>query len=333
MHHASGWHNKPISDITPPFFGKIEVDRFEAMTTLIEVVEQGSLSAASRSLRVPVTTVSRRVTDLEALVGTRLLVRTTRKLSLTDAGAAYLQAARRIVGEVAEAEREAAGEFQSPRGELVITAPLLFGRLHVLPLVAEFLGRFSEINVRLMLSDRNVHLVDDHVDMAVRIGKLPDSELVATRVGVMRSVICASPALLARHGVPQSPEDLARLPCVSVSAPMPMAEWLLRKPGSVEVIRVAVAPRLTVSTAEAAADAAMQGIGAVRLLHYQVAEGVRTGRLRLLLQPYEPEPAPLHLVHAARGQMPLKMRLFIDFAAPRLREALLDLGQVQESSA
>jgi DNA-binding transcriptional LysR family regulator len=298
------------------------MDRFEAMSTLLAIVGKGSLSAASRALHVPVTTVSRRLSDLEALLGTRLLIRTTRKLTLTDAGAAYVEAARRIVAQVEEAEREAAGEFLAPRGELVLSAPILFGRLHVLPVVADFLAQFAEINVRLLLSDRNAHLVEDHVDMAVRIGRLPDSSMVATRVGSMRTVICASPALLAAHGAPQVPEDLQRFPCVSVDTPMPIAAWLVRKPKSGALVEIPVVSRLSVSTAEAAADAAIRGIGATRLLHYQVADAVQAGKLRIILKPFEPEPAPIHLVHAARGHMPLKMRRFIDFAVPRLRKAL-----------
>lgn len=308
------------------------MDRFEAMTALLAIVEQGSLSAAGRALRVPVTTVSRRISDLEELLGTRLLIRTTRRLTLTDAGAAYVEAARRIVAQVQEAEREAAGEFLEPRGELVLTAPILFGRLHVLPVVADFLAQFAEINVRLVLSDRNVHLVDDHIDMAVRIGKLPDSTLVATRVGSMRTVICASPELLAVHGEPQVPADLQRFPCVSVDTPMPIAAWLVREPDSGSLVQLPVTPRLTVSTAEAAADAAVRKVGAVRLLHYQVAAAARAGRLRIILESFEPEPAPIHLVHAARGQMPVKMRRFIDFAAPRLREALREFESAGRAS-
>jgi DNA-binding transcriptional LysR family regulator len=299
------------------------MDRFEAMATLLAVVQQGSLSAAGRALSVPVTTISRRVADLEALLGTRLLLRTTRKMTLTDAGVAYVEAARRIVAQVEEAEREAAGEFQAPKGELVITAPLMFGRLHVLPAVAAFLEQFAEISVRLVLSDRNVHLVDDHIDMAVRIGRLADSAMVATRVGSMRSVICMSPALLARHGRPAKPEDLSRIPCVAVQAPMPVVEWMVRDPTTGALTRASISARLTVSTAEAAADAAIRNVGAVRLLHYQVAAAVRAGELQIVLEDFEPEPAPIHLVHAERGQLPLKMRRFIDFVAPRLREALL----------
>jgi DNA-binding transcriptional LysR family regulator len=297
------------------------MDRFEAMAMLLEVVEQGSLSAASRALRVPVATLSRKISDLEALLGTRLLIRTTRKLSLTDAGVTYIAAARRIVEQVEEAEREAAGEFTAPKGELVMTAPLLFGRLHVLPVVTDFLGLFPDINVRLLLADRNLHLVDDHVDMAVRIGALPDSSMVATRIGSMRMVVCASPALLASHGTPVAPQDLQHTPCIMLDTPSPFAGWRFRADVG-DMIEVPVVPRLSVTTAEAAAQAAIGGAGFTRLLQYQVAEAVDAGRLHIVLETFEPAPAPIHLVHAARGQMPLKMRRFIDFAAPRLRQTL-----------
>jgi len=296
------------------------------MSLLLTVVEKGSLSAAGRTLRMPVATLSRRISDLEARIGARLLVRTTRRLSLTDAGLAYVAAARRIVDLVEEAEREAAGEFTTPKGELVLTAPVLFGRLHVLPVVTEFLALFPQIDVRLVLADRNLPLVDDHVDMAVRIGRLPDSTMVATRIGAMRTVVCASPALLAAHGVPAVPEDLERLPCVAFDA-IPLPGWGFRRPGSGTPVELSIRPRLTVSTAEAAAAAAIADVGATRLLHYQVADAVAAGGLRLVLEDFEPEPAPVHLVHAARGQMPLKMRAFLDFAAPRLRAALAGIGR------
>lgn len=302
------------------------MDRFEAMSMLLEVVDKGSLSAAGRSLGVPVPTLSRKISDLEALLGTRLLIRTTRRLSLTDAGLGYMAAARRILDAVEEAEREAGGEFTAPKGELVVTAPVLFGRLHVLPVVSEFLALFPAINVRLLLSDRNLHLVDEHVDMAVRIGSLPDSGMIATRVGSMRTVICASPALLAADGVPGTPEDLPRLPCITFDAPAAALGWRLQPSGSRPTIDIPVTPRLSVTTAEAAAEAAIRGVGVARLLHYQVADAVAAGKLRIILEDFEPEPAPIHLVHAARGQMPLKMRRFLDFAAPRLREALRRIG-------
>jgi len=302
------------------------MDRLEAMAMLVSVTEQGSLSAAARYLRVPLATLSRKVSDLEKTLGARLLIRTTRRLTLTDAGVAYVAAARRILEDVENAEREAAGEYTEPRGELTLTAPVMFGRLHVLPVVAEFLATWPAINVRLSLTDRNVDIVEDHVDMAVRISRLPDSAMVATKVGEMRTVLCASPALLAEHGKPQRPEDLCRLPCVTVDAPILSPSWRFRVPGGSSAIDVAVMPRLSVSSTEAAAEAAGYGVGVARLLYYQAARGLANGTLQTLLEDYEPEPQPVHLVHASRGQMPLKMRCFLDFAVPRLREVLKRSG-------
>ncbi len=298
------------------------MDRFEAMSMLVSVTETGSLSAASRALQVPLATLSRKISDLEALLGTRLLTRTTRKLTLTDVGVAYVASARRILEQVEEAERTAAGEFTMPRGELVVTAPIMFGRLHVLPVVAGFLAAFPEINIRLALGDRNVNLVDDHVDMAVRIGKLPDSSMVATSIGTMRLVTCASPALLAARGEPLEPAALGRFPCVAVGTPLPSPSWRFRDPRSGAAIDIPLQPRLTVTTTEAAVDAASLSVGVTRLLHYQVVDPVDRGQLRIILAAYEPEAAPVHLLHVSRGQMPLKMRRFLDFAAPRLRQAI-----------
>lgn len=298
------------------------MDRLEAMSMLVSVTETGSLSAAARRLGVPLATLSRKISDLEARLGARLLIRTTRKLTLTDAGAAYVAAARRILEQVEEAEHMAAGEFVEPKGELVVTAPLMFGRLHVLPVVAEFLAAFAAIDVRLVLSDRQVNLIDDHVDMAVRIGPLPDSSMVATAIGTMRMVTCASPALLAADGVPQTPADLLRWPCVAVDTPLHSPSWRFRDPHSRAAVDLPLRPRLSVTTPEAAADAASLSVGVTRLLHYQAVEAVARGTLRIILEAYEPEPAPVHLVHVSRGQMPLKMRRFLDVAAPRLREAI-----------
>jgi DNA-binding transcriptional LysR family regulator len=276
-------------------------------------------------MRVPVPTLSRKVADLEAQLGTQLLTRTTRQLILTDAGVAYAAAARRILEQVDEAERQAAGEFTTPRGELVITAPVLFGRLHVLPLIADFLAQFPEVNVRLMLGDRNVNLVDDQIDMAVRIGKLPDSGMIATRVGSMRRVVCGSPKLLKGQGIPQTPEELAGMPCVTTIGVQALGPgWRFRHPGTGADTEVAISPRLATS-AEAAVDAALRGVGLVCLRHYQVVDAVKARKLRIVLETYEAEPAPVHLIHATRGQMPLKMRRFLDFAAPRLRKALVEL--------
>ena len=218
------------------------------------------------------TTVTRKISDLESVLGAKLLVRTTRKLSLTDAGISYLAAARRIIDQVEEAEREVAGEFTAPKGELVVTAPIQFGQLHVLPVLIDFLALFPQINVRLLLLDRNVQLVEDHVDMAVRIGKLPDSTMIATAIGSMRMVVCASPEFLADRAIPQTPEELQRLPCVTFDGPTPSPGWQLRDPQTNAPMIVPVTSRLSVTTVEGAVRAAIRNVGVTRLLYYQVAE-------------------------------------------------------------
>jgi DNA-binding transcriptional LysR family regulator len=300
------------------------MDRLEAMTILLRVVEKGSFSAASRELGMPLATVSRKVNELESHLGTRLLVRTTRKLALTDAGVVYVASARRILEQLDETERIAAGEFNTPRGELILTAPVLFGRLHILPVVTDFLAAYPKINVRLLLSDRNLHLIDDHVDLAARIGPLPDSSIVATRIGAMRTVVCASPTLIAGHGMPKNPDDLATLPCVNFDF-QPASAWPFRLQGAKGITDVPIRPRLSVSTAEAAVWAAAQGVGVTRVLHYQCADAVHDGLLRIILADFEVEPLPVHLIHAGRGALPSKMRAFLDFAASRLRTRLTSL--------
>jgi DNA-binding transcriptional LysR family regulator len=301
------------------------MDRIDAMSVFLKVVDRGSFSAASRDLGMPLATVSRKVNELERHLGTRLLVRTTRKVALTDVGARYVASARRILDDISETERLAAGEFHAPRGELVLTAPIMFGRLHILPIVAEFLTAYPDINIRLMLSDKNLHLVDDHVDMAVRIGALRDSSMVASRVGSMRTVVCASPKLLAEHREPKSPETLADMPCVSFEPFSPVSAWSFRAKGDKRTIEVPIRSRLTVTTAEAAVSAAVQAVGITRLLHYQCAGPAREGLLRIILARYELDPLPVHLLHASRGALPSKMRVFLDFAADRLRASLKSL--------
>src|SRR6266849_5414068 len=180
------------------------MDRLDSMQVLITAVEAGSLSAAGRRLGIPLATVSRKVSELESHLRTRLLTRTRRGLTLTDAGRSYVEACKRILQEVGEAERAASGEYSAPKGDLIITAPIVFGRLHVLPIAMEFLKAYPEINIRIVLADRVVDLLEDHVDLAVRIGELPDSSLVATRVGSIRRVVCGSPGYFAERGTPQS---------------------------------------------------------------------------------------------------------------------------------
>src|SRR5262245_32917624 len=185
------------------------MDRLESMSTLVAAVEAGSLSAAARKLGMPLATVSRKVSELEAHLHTRLVNRTSRRLTLTDAGRSYVAACKRILDDIGEAERAAAGEYVAPRGDPVITAPIVFGRLHVLPVATAFLKAYPEIDIRLTLADSVVDLQEHDVDLAVRIGELPDSSLIATRVGSIRRVVCGSPAYFATRGTPQSPRDLA----------------------------------------------------------------------------------------------------------------------------
>src|SRR3984885_12707156 len=298
------------------------MDRLEAMSLLISVVEGGSLSAASRKLGVPLPTVSRKISDLESHLNPRLLTRSTRKLARTHSGAAYVDAARRLLAAGSEAERAASGEHAAPRGDLIMTAPVVLGRLHVLPVIAEFLTQWPEINVRLVLADRNLHLIDDHIDIAVRIGALADSALVATQIGAVRSVVCGSPAYFAAHGVPERPEDLAALIAVTFDALSSPQPWIFRDPKSKRELRAPVRSRLSVNTAEAAIDGAAAGLGVTRVLSYQVAEAVLDGRIQIVLAEYEPAPLPVSLIHAGHELTPLKVRMLLDFAAPRLRARL-----------
>jgi DNA-binding transcriptional LysR family regulator len=298
------------------------MDRFEAMSLLVAVAEAGSLSAAGRKLGVPLPTVSRKIGELETHLNTRLLIRSTRRLALTDSGALYVAAAKRILDQVSEAERAASGEYAAPRGDIVVTAPIVFGRLHVLPVVAEFLARWPEINVRLVLADRNLHLIDDHIDIAIRIGALAESALTATKVGSVRRVVCGSRAYFAAHGVPNRPEDLSALSAVTFDQLSFSEDWLFPDPKSKRELRVPMRSRLSVNTAEAAVDAAAAGVGVTRVLSYQVAQAVADGRIEIVLAEREPEPALVSLIHSGQGLMPLRARMLLDFAAPRLRTRL-----------
>ncbi|BCH07322.1 LysR family transcriptional regulator [Mesorhizobium sp. 131-3-5] len=294
------------------------------MSLFVAAVEAGSLSAAARRFGIPLATVSRKVSDLERHLNTRLLNRSTRRLTPTDAGEAYLAACRRILDDVGEAERAAAGEYSAPTGELAITAPVVFGRLHVLPVVTGFLSAYPDVDIRLTLADRITQLVEDHFDLALRIGQLPDSSLVAIGVGSIRRVVCASPAYLAEHGTPTIPEDLGTHDCITFEGLSSAAPWSFAK-GKTDVT-VQVRSRLQVNTAEAAIDAAIAGVGLTKVLSYQVDAAVRSGMLRIVLQEFEPEPWPVSLVHAGHGLLPVKLRAFLDFAAPRLKERLARLG-------
>lgn len=296
------------------------MDRLAAMTTLLAAVEGGSLSAASRKLGMPLPTVSRKISELEAHLRTRLVHRTSRRLSLTDAGQAYIVACKRILEDIGEAERAAAGEYSAPRGDLAVTAPIVFGRLHVLPIVTAFLNAYADINIRIALGDRVVDLQEEHVDLAVRIGELPDSGLVATRVGAVSRVVCGSPGYFETRSMPKSPADLRSHNCITFEGMTSPDRWIFAAGKS--QVSVPVRSRLIVNTAESAVDAAIAGVGITRVLSYQAAHALRAGTLLRMLRRFEPAPMPVSLVHAGQGRLPLKLRAFIDFAAPRLKERL-----------
>ena len=296
------------------------MDRLEAMSTLLAAVEAGSLSGASRKLGMPLATVSRKVSDLEAHLRTRLVTRTSRRLILTEAGRSYVTACKRILDDIDEAERSAAGEYVMPRGDLVITAPIVFGRLHVLPVLFEFLKTYPDIDIRLVLADRVVNLQEENADLAVRIGELPDSSLVAARVGSITPVVCGAPAYFAQRGTPNTPGDLGKHDCVTFDGLMSPGTWVFASGKS--SISAAIHSRLVVNTAEAAIDAAIAGVGITRVLSYQVAGAIRSGALVLALREFEPAAVSVSLVYAGQGLLPQKLRAVLDFAGPRLKAKL-----------
>lgn len=302
------------------------MDRFEAIRTLLAAVDGGSLTAASRQLGMPLPTVSRQVSELEARLGTQLVIRTSRKLLLTDAGNAFVVAGRRVLEQLDEAERAAAGEYRTPRGDLLVTAPIMFGKLHVTPIVLAFLAAYPEVNVRVVSFDHVIDLVENHVDVAIRIGRLPDSGLVATRIGEIDWVICASEAYLSRHGTPGAPDDLAKHDCVAFEGLQMVRTWPFGRGADAKT--VAIKPRFAANTADAVIEAAIAGIGIARLTSYQAAGAIREGRLVRLLRGHSPEPLPVHLVHTGPSLVPLKMRAFLDFAGPRLKTSLADIANI-----
>ncbi|MAY87596.1 MAG: LysR family transcriptional regulator [Pseudooceanicola sp.] len=291
-------------------------DRLETMSIFVRVVDEGSLTAGARALAMPMATVSRRISELEDKLGAELLLRSPRGLTLTDTGQTYVADCRRILEEVAEAERNASGEFTAPRGTLTMTAPIVFGRLHVLPVVSAFLRTFPDVDIRLELTDRSVNLHEEHLDLAVRIGPLLDSMFIARKVGEVRRIICASPSYLEKHETPKTPGDLAQLDAITFQRLMSPQNW--RSGTEPPQKAMPMRSRLIVNTAEAAIDAAIDGLGVTRVLSYQAAQAIKAGRLVPLLQDFEPAPWPVHLLYEPRALIPQKLRAFLDFAAPRI---------------
>ena len=301
------------------------MDRLEAMTLLIAVAEAGSISAASRKLRAPLATVSRKIAELEKQLNARLLMRSTRNVALTEAGRGFVAASRRILADLEDAEREAASETKTLKGELVLSAPIALGRFYLLPVVTDFLKEHPNIDARMVLADRRLNMVEDHVDIGLRVGELNDFSLVAKKVGTVRRVVCASPSYLARRGTPKTPEELKDHDCITFENTLSAQSWSF-KVGKTEK-SFPIHSRLVVSTAEAATDAAVSGLGLTRMLDYQVDRQRRAGSLTLVLEAFHSPPKPVHLIYEAGRHLPLKIRTFLDFAAPRLKQAMRALAE------
>jgi DNA-binding transcriptional LysR family regulator len=296
------------------------MDRLEAMSIIVAVNETGSFSAASRRLKTPIATVSRKVSELEARLKTELFQRSSRRMTLTDAGRSYIEACKRIIEQVDEAEREVTGEYRIPKGDLAATAPWGLGHMHLLPIAVEFLSAHPEIDLRLVLTDRVVDAAKENIDVAIRIGVLPDSSMIATRIGSIRVVVCASPAYLAARGSPKSLEDLKGHDCITVDELITPTSWKFLKNGRQVV--TPIRSRLCVNTSEAAIQAAIAGAGLARVMSYKMQAANRAGALEIVLDPFEQEPLPVHIVYAPRTLVPLKLRTFLNWVTPRLKARL-----------
>jgi DNA-binding transcriptional LysR family regulator len=293
------------------------MDRFRELSIFVAVAEEGAFNAAARRLNLTPPVVTRLVTALETRLGVRLLTRTTRKVALTEAGARLLGDAARVLADLDEVEAIAAGAHSTPRGLLRITAPVLFGQKYVLPVLREFLDSYPDVSASTLFVDRVVDLIDEGLDVALRIGELPDSSLTATRIGMVRRVTVAAPEYLAEHGMPETPDDLAGHKTIQPAGLQDSVQWPFVAAGKTRIARLS--PRLTVNTVTAAIGSAMAGWGVTRALSYQVADAIADGSLVEILRDWEDREMPIHLVHHEGRLSAAKTRVFIDFAAQRLR--------------
>jgi DNA-binding transcriptional LysR family regulator len=299
------------------------MDRLEGMRVFVAVAEARGFAPAARLLGMSPPAVTRAIAAIEQHVGAQLLRRTTRSVSLTDAGTRFHADCKRILADLAEAEAAAGGGYSAPQGLLAITAPSMFGRLHVAPVLLDFLAAHPQVSARTWFADHIVHLLDEGFDVAVRIARLPDSGLRAVPLGQVRRVVVASPGYLAAHGVPRTPGELAGHAAIGVSQHGAVhVPWTFRATGSrSRSDGDSVQPRmqLVANTGEVAIAAALAGHGLARALSYQVADDVLAGRLRVVLADHEPPPVPVQLVHLEGRRATAKLRAFIDFSAARLR--------------
>lgn len=300
------------------------MDRFQALEVFAAIADSGSFAKAANKLRMSPPAVTRAVARLEERLGARLLNRTTRSLSLTEAGIHFLDSARRILGDLDQAEKAAAGEAAAPTGHLTLTAPVTFGRMHATPVLLEFLRAYPRVTASQMLLDRIVSLTDEGIDAAIRIGDLPDSSVMARQVGEVQRVVVASPGYLSARGAPEKPADLRRHDILSFPGATSPREWQFRD--DKRMTSVAIAPRLEVNDAAAAIACAVLGEGVTRAFTYMVAPLLAEGRLRLILDAFAPPPVSVQIVYPQSRLVAAKLRAFIDFAAPRLSRALAEVG-------
>jgi len=293
------------------------MDRFRALEVFVKVAERGGFAAAARDLAMSPPSVTRAVAGLEARLGTRLFVRTTRSVRLTDSGERFLQDGKRVLAELEEAEQAAVGSHGAPRGEVRITAPVLFGCRYVTPILGDFLDSYPLMKAQTLFVDRVVNLIDEGLDVAIRIGDLPDSTLTAIRVGEVRRVMFASPQYLKDHGAPERPEDLRNHRLIQSSGMGALDEWTFAENGKPRAVRVE--PRLHMNTNDAVIELVARGWGLSRLISYQIAPDLADGRLQTVLDAYEPSPLPIHVVHQEGRMVSAKIRAFVDFMVERLR--------------
>lgn len=293
------------------------MDHVHLMTVFVAVGEDESFAGAARRLDLSPAAITRAVACLEGRLGVKLLLRTTRSVRLTEAGRRYLDDAKNILASIVEANEAAAGINASPRGNLSVTASVLFGKAFVMPCIVHFLREYPEVEVSAMFLDRTVNLMDEGIDVAVRIGNLPDSSLKALRVGQVRRVLCASPDYLRKHGIPQHPADLLRHTIIAATSVSRRAEWKFGAAEEPTLVRTT--PRLTVTSNDAAVEAAVAGVGICRLLSYMVSDELHNGSLKIVLEEYEETPWPIHVVHRESRLGSTKVRNFIDLLVHRLR--------------
>ncbi|AIR64193.1 LysR family transcriptional regulator [Cedecea neteri] len=290
------------------------MDRWQAMKIFVKVAETESFAAAARQLHISAPVVTRAIAALEEVIGTRLFIRTTRTVKLTEPGLRYLNDCRTILTRIEEAEAAAAGSYATPSGILSVTASVLFGQKFVLPVITDYLDAWPTMRARSLFVDRQVNIIEEGIDVAVRIGHLPDSGLTATKVGTVRRVVCASPGYLEKYGTPLTPADLKNHRIASSDSAWASPEW--RFAGEQ---RVMINATLQCNNNESSIATAKTGWGLTRVLDYQIAPALRDGTLQIVLSDYELEPLPIHVVHTEGRHVSAKVRTFVDLIVARLR--------------